>query len=212
MAELHGESPLAARAETLADSSVPGAVQLSEVAFTAQITLRVDPKSPAAERIGTAVGTMLPNQPGQVARTEQLQILWMGPDEWLLVGPEGSAGRIQATLAEALGEDHGSVVDVSGNRTIVEVTGPRSRELLAKGCALDLHRRSFTSDQCAQTLLARAGVVVLCRDADEPSFWILVRASFARYLADWLADAAAEYRERTRQAASVRTQANGSDR
>ncbi|MCR3720153.1 MULTISPECIES: sarcosine oxidase subunit gamma [Prauserella salsuginis group] len=194
MAELHGESPLAARTETLADSSVPGALQLSEVAFTAQVALRVDPKSPAAERIGTAVGTMLPNQPGQVARTEQLQILWMGPDEWLLVGPEGSAERIQATLTEALGEEHGSVVDVSGNRTIVEVTGPKSRELLAKGCALDLHRRSFASDQCAQTLLARAGVVLLCRDTERPSFWIFVRASFARYLADWLADAAAEYR------------------
>src|SRR5690606_33575136 len=56
----------------------------------------------------------------------------------------------------------------------------------------DLHRRSFTAGQCAQTLLARAGVVLVCRDAEQPSFWIFVRASFARYLADWLADAAAE--------------------
>ncbi|GAA1210105.1 sarcosine oxidase subunit gamma [Prauserella alba] len=194
MAELHGESPLVTRAETLAGSSVPGVLHLSEVAFTAQVTLRVDPKSPAAERIGTAVGTMLPNQPGQVARTERLQILWMGPDEWLLIGPEGGAEQLQATLTEALGEEHGSVVDVSGHRTIVEVTGPKSRELLAKGCALDLHRRSFASDQCAQTLLARTGVVLLCRDVEQPSFWIFVRSSFARYLADWLADAAAEYR------------------
>ncbi|MFC7342960.1 sarcosine oxidase subunit gamma [Saccharopolyspora griseoalba] len=194
MAELYGESPLAARAEVLAESSVPGALRLSEVAFTAQVALRVDPKSPAAERIGTAVGAMLPNQPGQVARTEHLQVLWLGPDEWLLVGPEGSAQQLQSTLNDALGEEHGSVVDVSGHRTIVEVSGPKSRDLLAKGCALDLHRRAFASDQCAQTLLARAGVVLLCRDAELPSYWIFVRASFARYLADWLADAAAEYR------------------
>ena len=194
MAELHGGSPLASRAATLADSSVPGVLHLSEVAFTTQVTLRVDPKSPAAERIGTALGTMLPNQPGQVARTEDLQILWLGPDEWLLIGPEGSADRIQAALVEAIGAEHGSVVDVSDHRTVVEVSGPVSRELLAKGCGLDLHRRSFTAGQCAQTLLARAGVVLVCRDAEQPSFWIFVRASFARYLADWLADAAAEYR------------------
>ncbi|GAA2361451.1 sarcosine oxidase subunit gamma [Saccharopolyspora halophila] len=193
MAELYGESPLAARAEALADSSVPGELRISEIAFTAQIALRVDPKSSAAERIGTAIGAMLPNQPGQVARTGNLQVLWLGPDEWLLVGSEGSGEQIQATLVEALGEEHGSVADVSGHRTIVEVSGPKSRELLAKGCALDLHRRAFTSDQCAQTLLARAGVVLLCRDHERPSYWIFVRSSFARYLADWLTDAATEY-------------------
>jgi sarcosine oxidase, subunit gamma len=193
MAELYGESPLAARAEALADASVPGQLQISEIAFTTQITLRVDPKSPAAERIGTAIGAMLPNQPGQIARTDNLQILWMGPDEWLLIAPEGNAQQIQNTLGEALGDEHGSITDVSGHRTIIEITGPKTRELLAKGCALDLHPRAFTSDQSAQTLLARAGVVLLCRDAERPSYWIFVRSSYARYLADWLADAATEY-------------------
>ena len=194
MAELYGESPLATRTDALVDASVPGALRLSERAFATQIALRVDPKSPAAERIGTAVGVMLPNQPGQVARTEQVQVLWLGPDEWLLIAPEGTGAQLQATVVQALGEEHGSVVDVSGHRTIIEITGPKTRELLAKGCALDLHRRSFAADQCAQTMLARAGVVLVCRDAERPTFWILVRASFARYLADWLTDAAAEYR------------------
>jgi sarcosine oxidase, subunit gamma len=182
MAELYGESPLAARADALADASVPGQLQISEIAFTTQITLRVDPKSPAAERIGTAIGAMLPNQTGQVARTDTLQILWMG-----------SAEQIQATLSEALGDEHGSITDVSGHRTIIEITGPKTRELLAKGCALDLHPRAFTSDQSAQTLLARAGVVLLCRNTEHPSYWILVRSSYARYLADWLTNATAEY-------------------
>ncbi|MBQ0924876.1 sarcosine oxidase subunit gamma [Saccharopolyspora endophytica] len=195
MAEPYGESPLASHADVLTDSSVPGDLRLSEVSFTAQVTLRVDPKSPAAERIGTALGTMLPNQAGQVSRTERLLVAWLGPDEWLLVGPEGEADRIQATVAEALGDEHGAVVDVSAHRTIIEVAGPKAPELLAKGCALDMHRRSFGPDRCAQTLLARTGVVLLCRDAEPPNYWIFVRASFARYLADWLRDAAAEYHQ-----------------
>lgn len=204
MAELYGESPLAAHADVFARASAPGSVRLSEVAFTAQVVLRVDPKGPAAERIGTALGVMLPNQAGQVAHTDRLTVLWLGPDEWLLVGPEGGAESIQVALSEALEDEHGAVVDVSAHRTIIAVSGPSSRELLAKGCALDLHRRAFGPDQCAQTSLARAGVVLLCRDAELPSYWIFVRASFARYLADWLADAAAEYREAVPHAASGR--------
>ncbi|GAB3693476.1 sarcosine oxidase subunit gamma [Saccharopolyspora tripterygii] len=193
MAEPYGESPLAAHADALTGSSAPGTLRLSEVAFRAQVALRVDPKSPAAERIGTALGTMLPNQPGQVARTERLLVAWLGPDEWLLVGPEGEAGTIRTTVTEALGDEHGAVVDVSAHRTIIEVSGPKAPELLAKGCALDLHRRSFGADRCAQTLLARAGVLLVCREVEPPAYWVLVRASFARYLADWLSDAAAEY-------------------
>ncbi|SFS89548.1 sarcosine oxidase subunit gamma [Saccharopolyspora flava] len=195
MAEPYGESPLAARAEALADASVPATLTLSEVAFTTQVTLRVDPKSPAAERIGTALGVMLPNQAGQVARTERLLVAWLGPDEWLLVAPEGETEQLESTLTDALGDEHGAVVDVSAHRTILQVSGPKAPELLAKGCALDLHRRAFGPDSCAQTLLARTGVLLVGRDAEPPSYWVFVRASFARYLADWLCDAAAEYRE-----------------
>lgn len=192
-AELYGESPLAARTDVLAEHSKPGSVRIAEVVFKAQIGLRLDPKGSAAERIGTALGAMLPNQPGQVVRTDRVLILWLGPDKWLLVGPEGTAQELQNTLNSALEDEHGAVVDVSANRTIIEVSGSKTRELLNKGCALDLHQRSFDADQCAQTLLARAGVILFCRDAELPSFWLFVRASFARYLADWLTDAAAEY-------------------
>lgn len=193
MAEPYGESPLAARTAVLERHSAPGAVRLAEVPFTAQVGLRVDPKGSAAERIGTALGAALPNQPGQVVRTDRLSVLWLGPDEWLLVGPEGTAESLEGTLRGALEDEHGAVVDISAHRTIIEISGPKARELLTKGCALDLHPRAFTTDQCAQTLLARAAVLLQCRDAEAACFRVFVRSSFARYLADWLTDAAGEF-------------------
>ncbi|WP_338597326.1 sarcosine oxidase subunit gamma family protein [Saccharopolyspora sp. SCSIO 74807] len=193
MAEPYGESPLSARAGTLARHSAPDAVRIAEIPFTAQVDLRVDPKGLAGGRIGTAIGAMLPNLPGSVVRTGDLLVLWLGPDEWLLLGREGTAESMQDTLSTALGDEHGAVVDVSANRTIIEVSGPSAREVLNKGCALDLHPRSFGPDRCAQTLLARAGVILMCRDVRPPSYWLIVRASFARYVTDWLIDAAAEY-------------------
>ena len=66
--------------------------------------------------------------------------------------------------------------------------GRAARDLLARGCPLDLDPRSFAADQCAQTLLARVDVILFLMD-DRDAFGVLVRASFARYLVDWLRDA-----------------------
>ena len=89
---------------------------------------------------------------------------------------------------ESLGDAVGSVVDVSANRTTIEVRGSAARELLAAGCSVDLHLRAFGPGRCAQTALARAAVI-LHQTSDEPCYLILVRPSFATYLARWLQDA-----------------------
>jgi sarcosine oxidase subunit gamma len=65
--------------------------------------------------------------------------------------------------------------------------------VLAKGCPVDLHPRVFPSGSSAQTTLGLAAVVLLAGD-DPDEFVVLVRQSFATYLADWLVDAAEEFR------------------
>ena len=68
---------------------------------------------------------------------------------------------------------------------------------MAKGCSIDLHPRVFVSGSAAQTTVGLAGVILLALtadgDADQGDYLLLVRSSFARYLADWLLDAAAEF-------------------
>jgi sarcosine oxidase, subunit gamma len=108
---------------------------------------------------------------------------WLGPDEWLVT----SASRTAAELAAGL---PGTVVDVSAQRTTLHLTGTHARDLLATGCALDLHPRAFPPGSAAQTLLGQTGVLLLALEA---GFALLVRSSFARYTADWLLDAAVEF-------------------
>lgn len=193
-------SPLSQAAHRLAavGRRSGGTLRLAELPFLAQVNVRVDPKSPAAEAVGLALGVPLPLEPNTVGRGGELAVLWLGPDEWLVVGPPGGAERLAARLGEALGEEPGSAVDVSAQRTTLLVAGPRAAELLAHGCALDLHPRSFHAGRCAQTTLARAQVVLVPRHRHKPGFWVLVRSSFAGYLADWLLDAASEYVAHTR--------------
>jgi sarcosine oxidase subunit gamma len=69
--------------------------------------------------------------------------------------------------------------------------------VLATGCAIDLHPRAFPAGSAAQTTLGLAGVVLLALDdgvdGGATHYHVLVRSSFARYLAAWLLDAASEY-------------------
>ncbi|KAA9381308.1 sarcosine oxidase subunit gamma [Microbispora cellulosiformans] len=183
-------SPAAAYADRFAAASAGGAIRLAEIPFLTHLNVRADPASPAAERIGTALGVPLPVEPGVVIEGGGLSVLWLGPDEWLVVGPDGAARELRERIRGAAAGDHVSVVDVSAQRTTLVVAGERARDVLAHGCALDLHPREFGPGRCAQTLLARTGVVLVAR---EDGFWVLVRSSFAAYAAEWLLDAVVEY-------------------
>jgi sarcosine oxidase subunit gamma len=115
----------------------------------------------------------------------------LGPDEWLVTGTASSGPELEARLREALAPHGGTAVDVSAQRTTLRLRGAQSRDVLSKGCALDLHPSVFGEGAAAQTTLGRAGVILVAVDGDD--FRILVRSSFARYLVDWLLDAAEEY-------------------
>ncbi|WP_214105708.1 sarcosine oxidase subunit gamma [Acrocarpospora catenulata] len=140
------------------DVELPG-VTVTEVPYLTQLNVR------------TATPLTPPNT---TRRDGDVTTVWLGPDEYLLIGP---------------GEIATPGVDVSAHRTTIRLTGPRARDLLAHGCALDLHPSVFPPGRCAQTLFARTPIILI---ATEDGYLILVRSSFARHLADWLLDAGSE--------------------
>ncbi|MFF6808187.1 sarcosine oxidase subunit gamma family protein [Streptomyces sp. NPDC012616] len=188
-------SPLAGAADRLAavTRASGGTIRLAELPFLTQLDVRLDAKGAAADAVGLALGLTLPLEPDTVVRAGESTALWLGPDEWLLVGPPGGARELERRIREAAGEEPVSVTDVSAQRTTVLVAGAGARDLLAHGCSLDLHPRAFGSGRCAQTTLGRTQVVLVAREEPSAGFWVLVRSSFAGYLTDWLLDAATEY-------------------
>jgi sarcosine oxidase, subunit gamma len=121
------------------------------------------------------------------------QAIWLGPDEWLVTDPLRSPQELEAELRAAVGSD-GAVIDVSAQRTTLRLRGEHVRDVLETGCAIDLHPRAFPAGSAAQTTLGLAGVVLLALDDAATHYQVLVRSSFARYLAIWLLDAATEFR------------------
>ncbi|MEU9347112.1 sarcosine oxidase subunit gamma family protein [Streptomyces sp. NPDC048278] len=197
-------APTASRRSPLADASPRlaavtrssrGALRLAELPFLAQVNVRLDAKSPAADAVGLALGVQLPLEPDTVVHAGEVTAVWLGPDEWLVVGRPGTERELESRIRTAAGDAEAAVTvtDVSAQRTTLLVGGPRARDLLAHGCALDLHPRAFGPGRCAQTTLARTQVVLVARDETRAGFWVLVRSSFAGYLVDWLLDAAVEH-------------------
>ncbi len=166
---------------------------LAELVPPGQVNLRGDPTDGRfARAAGAVLGCVLPTDANTVRSAADVTVLWLGPDEWLVLTQPGAEGQVIRRLREAVSGLHAAVTDVTGNRALLRLSGPGARETLMKGCGLDLHPRAFRPGQCAQTLLARAGVLIHQRD-DRPTYDVMPRRSFAEYVWAWLADAMAEY-------------------
>lgn len=186
-------APLSAWGQRLAAASAaPAAFAIREVAFVSQLNLRGNAADPAfAAAVRGVLGRDLPVTANTWTSGNDCTALWLGPDEWLVVAPDGRNEALHGALRAALKGVHHSVTDVSANRTILEVSGEHARLVLAKGCPLDLHASALAAPQCAQSVLAKAQLILQCLDS-RPTFRLFVRISFAPYVAEWLTDAAAE--------------------
>ncbi len=114
----HARSPLAGRARELA------AVGAAEVAFLAQVDLRADPA--LASRLPFA----LPLEPNVWTAGGGREALWLGPDEWLVVGGPGSASAITAELGRALApglRPRPAPARLAPRKLRADAAGPRAR-------------------------------------------------------------------------------------
>ncbi len=181
-------SPLQHLARHLSEaSSAENAVTLEEIRFPVAINLRGD-GSDARFRAGVrnATGSEPPTVANTFTQNGANRCLWLGPDEWLVTNDTGE--RIEADLAAALAGQAACIVEVSAGYATLRLGGGRAREVLSTACPLDLHPRAFRVGQCAQSIFARTQVIVALED-ERPLFRLLVRRSFAAYVAEWLLDA-----------------------
>tara|TARA_Y100001960_G_scaffold195413_1_gene204560 strand:+ start:751 stop:1368 length:618 start_codon:yes stop_codon:yes gene_type:complete len=137
-----------------------------------------------------------PASPNSFYDDTKVRVIWLGPDEWLILTDVTELDSLKDDLTRALIKSHSALVDVSDNSTIIEIKGRYSRAVLMKGCSLDIHPSVFQTGCSAQTDLGLANIILL-KTADDPVYQIIVRASFASYLWDWLVDAAHEFKIRT---------------
>ena len=181
-------SPLAHRSPIAAERD---AVRLAEIPFLTKHILRVDRETGAAA-VKSALGPDLPQEPLTSSRSDDTACLWLGPDEWMIVGKDNPAPDLAKTLAKT----HYQLADVSDYYTVIEVSGRRAREALMKLTTLDIHSRAFQAGRVAGSLFGHANAWLWLTgesDDDVPTFRLIVRWSMADYLWCLLAECCREW-------------------
>lgn len=148
------------------------------------VNLRGNPDGAAfRDGVSLALGLALPTQACTSVTNESLRLVWVGPDDWFVIGPKGEAAAIEARLRQALTGQHFAVTDVSSGYTVLHLSGTPVRDVLAQGSPLDLHPRVFRPGSSAGSLFFKASVWLWQTD-EAPVYEVLVRNSFRGYV--WL--------------------------
>ena len=141
--------------------------------------------------VKAATGCHFPPLANHFETAGERHIVWLGPDEYLLLCESGKEKALYDTLTSTIKTNHFAITDVSDSLCALSLSGIAVRDVLAKGCSLDFLPSKFGAGRCAQSLLAHAGITLMALPND--AFILICRTSFATYVHDWLVDAALEY-------------------
>tara|TARA_B100000676_G_scaffold311738_1_gene382764 strand:+ start:1334 stop:1933 length:600 start_codon:yes stop_codon:yes gene_type:complete len=167
-----------------------GGVSLGTNSFVGIIELRAKWSAEFADTIEGITGIRPPKTSPNVGITKDLSIFWMGPNRWWLVGVEHKLPSVEKLL-QNLAAFAVAVTEISEAFAVLTLSGEHARDVLSKGCTIDMHPSATQIGSVVQTNLAKTQVAIY--HSKDNDFQIFVRRSFAEYLWTWLEDAGYEY-------------------
>jgi sarcosine oxidase subunit gamma len=154
-------------------------VVFSELPHLGYVVLRGKADDSAFQDAVTSVlGQPVPTQPRQVLQTSAGAVLWLSPDEWLLVCPRSRRNALMTALTTALKGVFAQVVDNSGGFTTLRLAGPDHQMLLRQLGPYDFESQAIGT--VASTVMSKTAVSVVRTDA--AGVLLVFRRSFADYL------------------------------
>jgi len=162
--------------------ALPSAAWLTTPSPASRFIFRGD--ADARATAGQAFGLAFPETACRAATDGTRAALWLGPDEQLLLAPDGDADVIQTSIAQAMRGQACSLVDVSHRQVGIDIHGPHAQWLLEAQCPLPLDLRGFPVGMCTRTLFGKAEIVLW--RTGEQAFRIEVWRSFATYVVELL--------------------------
>ena len=147
-------------------------------------------ESTLEEDVRKLTGLKLPRGPRRVA-AKGLALIGTAPGQWLAVAENAASRQVLYELAKQL-VGHAAITEQSDSKAVIRLSGPHAREVLAKGCSLDLHPRVFKPGNAATTPIALIDCQLWQID-DAPSYDLAVPSSFAESFWSWLTASAAEF-------------------
>ena len=166
-------------------------VTIEELSLTGKINIRG--KSSDKEfmkNIGSALNLVLPIEPNVRIFNNNISIMWLGPNEWLVITPENEKDGIISLLKSNLNPQKTAITDVSFNRTILRLEGEKVFTLLSKFLVANLEKILKTNFSVAQTIFIKIPVLFVRNNTDEEpaSLDLHLNRSHTKYVYELLVD------------------------
>ena len=163
-------------------------VQVSEVKNLSIIQVVEYKKSKVQLNSIHVDGLEIPVQNLKVASNKETRILWNAPRTWLIISKKEN---IIDNIKEKFSDKNFAITDISHSRAVIQIKGLQAREVLKKGCPINLNE--FDTNNCAGTVFHGISIVIDLVDNNPDTFNLLTLRSFGESFYHHITDAALEF-------------------
>lgn len=180
----------------LKDSTIQeySGITFMELAFVKKINIRGNPSDNNFMSSNKKIlDTALPIKPNTYTNNGKIKILWLGPNEWLVVDENPNENNeLISKLENINNREESSITDISENRTVIRIAGKKLFTLLSKFLVLDLDQNLPNESSVAQTLFVKVPVILVRNYSNEigqiPEIDIFTNRSHSNYIYKLLID------------------------
>jgi sarcosine oxidase subunit gamma len=133
-------------------------------------------------------GLGFPIENSKVERNKETRILWSAPRTWFIISKKEN---IINNIKEKCTDENFAITDISHSRAVIQIKGLQAREILKKGCPLNINE--FKTNNCAGTVFHGISIVVDLIDNNPDTFNLLTLRSFGESFYHHITDAALEF-------------------
>jgi len=128
----------------------------------------------------------------KVATNENTRILWMGPGNWLIISDQKN---IESEINKSFSENDFALTNLSHSRAIIQFEGKNLKEVLKKGCPLNLSE--LKKNNCANSVFHGITITIDFVSDNPEKIRILCLRSFGESLYHSITDACLEFGYKT---------------
>ena len=173
------------------DKEIINGISIEERNLLGKINLRG--KSSDKEfmkNVGSVLDLVLPTEPNVRVSNNNINIIWLSPNEWLIETPETETQKILTLVKSTLNQQNTAITDVSFNRTVLRLKGDDVYTLLSKYLVINLDEVLKTNYSVAQTIFVKIPILLIRNNGDNEtkSIDIHLNRSHAKYVYELLID------------------------
>ncbi len=132
-------------------------------------------------------GLGFPIENSKVESNKETRILWSAPRTWFVISKKEN---VINNIKEKCTDENFAITDISHSRAVIQIKGLQAKEILKKGCPLNINE--FKTNNCAGTVFHGISIVVDLIDNNPDTFNLLTLRSFGESFYHHITDAALE--------------------